>query len=273
VTHPTLCSRNSPEIDQLLAGCLAGNKNSWQQFVCEFDSSIEGTIHRFLQSLDSDSLKDVRQTVWIKVVKRLPSYDNTKSSLKTWICLQSSGCARDAWRAAQSRNQRNGNQLTESRGRTADFPSNGLWDRIPDPSAMAPDQILCRCEMRETLQEALDILGAPDSGLRRLLEWHYIQGLKCREIALATGLSIKTVTSGLVKGRRELRRIFESLQRRKPPQVPALDNRKTTPRTTRTSKQVRPVESGCGPQIPCPAAVWNETPAPPDSRHPLRKAA
>lgn len=275
MTHQPFTSRNSPEIDQLLAGCLAGNNRSWQQLVGEFDSAIEATIHRFLQSHDSESLKDVRQTVWIKIVRRLPAYDKTKSSLKTWICLQSSGCARDAWRAAQSRYQRTGSQVTESQGRAVDSPSDSPWDRLPDPSAMAPDQIVCEGEMRETLREALEVMGPSDSGLRRLLEWHYIEGLKCREIADTTGLNIKTVTSGLVKGRRELRRIFETLQRRETPLVPSLEMRKAPPRVARPAKLATLLEPGIGlsPQIPAASTVWNENPAPPSSGNPLRKAA
>ena len=135
-------------------------------------------------------LPDICQEVFVVVHRRLPDFDERKSSLETWIYAI---CFR-----AASQYRRRAPQFREV------------------PEAMASEQSISagqeeeleRKRARERLERALDQIDGED---RAVFILHEIEEMPMKEIAAVLGCPLQTGYSRLHRARRDVERAFRAL--------------------------------------------------------------
>ncbi len=91
-----------------------------------------------------------------------------------------------------------------------------------------------RLELEETREDVIGVLDQLTDHERLALEWKYLDRLSVGEIAKRLDLTEKAAESVLYRGRREFRRLFESMERRR--QHTSYDPSQIADRSNRTLK-------------------------------------
>lgn len=73
------------EVD-LVAACISRpvNQDAWRAFFKRFEKTVEGNVRRVLRHSVND-LDDVMQEAFSKIFEVLPTFDSTKSGLRTYL--------------------------------------------------------------------------------------------------------------------------------------------------------------------------------------------
>lgn len=126
-----------------------------------------GKVHGYLLSKTCDEMQaeDIAADVFVKVFARLESYDETRSSLSTWIYTITSNTLTDYYRTRR------------------------VHEEIPEELAAdddGPEELLVNGEMLEILADALESL---DERSRKIIILKYYSGLTMREVAFKLGIS------------------------------------------------------------------------------------
>ncbi len=130
---------------------------------------------------DHHIAEDIRSDVFLKVYEKLDSFDETKSSLSTWI-------------------------YTITRNTLIDyFRTRRIGEEIPEDlrSDDNTEDIICRSEMLEELASALSAMGTPE---RDVILLHYYQGMTFKELAPRMGYSYSYIKYLHNKALNELRK-------------------------------------------------------------------
>ncbi len=167
-----------------LAGLLAGEKQSWDNFVRRYAALIVAAVRGIAAS--SGDVEDLTQEVFVRLCKDefrlLRSYDATRASLSTWITIVARSTARDALRR-----------------------------RRPDS---VPIEAVPEMYLKVDAVEPVPKLKLPEALLsprqREILGMLYDKEMDVAEIAVALGIDPQTVRSAHHKAMLKLRAHFKT---------------------------------------------------------------
>lgn len=166
----------------------------------DFDSvykEFQPRILRYVSRMTSpDEAEDITQEIFIKVNHSLDSFRG-ESSLSTWIYRIATNAALDRLRASS---RKPSNPISEADLETMD---QNVWT---DEIASGADEEIVRSEMSECVREFIERLPHDYKTVMLLSE---LDGMKNKEIADVSGISIETAKIRLHRGRALLRKEFE----------------------------------------------------------------
>ena len=187
----------------LLRRCLAGDAAAWEKLVEQNNRRIFNLCYRFTGS--RDEAEDLTQEVFIKMYRTLSSYDVQRGAFTTWVTTVTRNLLVDNFR------KRKMDRLTESldAGSGPEEEGLSLAEKLAD-GGVAPDRHVGRRETQELVQQALQKLS-PD--LREAVILRDLQDMDYKEIALALKVPEGTVKSRINRGRTELARLLQRINK------------------------------------------------------------
>lgn len=164
-----------PLVERARAGDLRAFEELYRMYV--------GRTHALALRMvgDPSEAEEVTQDVWVRAWERLESFRG-ESTFTTWLHRLAVNRILDHLRSRARR-------LDRSRS-------------LEHPGALARTTAPARTEDRMELERAL--AGLPE-GARTVFVLHEVEGMKCREVAEATGVAVGTVKAQLHRARRLLR--------------------------------------------------------------------
>ena len=176
----------------LVARCLAGDTEAWEQIVRQYSRRVYNLCYRFTGN--REEAEDLTQEVFLRIFRTLKSYSAAQGAFATWMTSVSRNLLIDHYRRTQK------DRLTSS---LEDEQSH-----IEEKAAATPppDRRVARREIGQLLQQALNRLS-PE--LREAVILRDIQELEYREIQAILGVPEGTVKSRINRGRLELARLLK----------------------------------------------------------------
>jgi RNA polymerase sigma-70 factor (ECF subfamily) len=167
-----------------LAGLLAGDKRSWDNFVRRYAALIVAAVRGVASN--SGDIEDLTQEVFVRLCKDqfrlLRTYDAARASLSTWITIVARSTARDALRRRR--------------------PDSVPIDTVPE------------MHLKVDAVEPVPKLKLPEALLsprqREILGMLYDREMDVAEIAAALGIDPQTVRSAHHKAMLKLRAHFKA---------------------------------------------------------------
>lgn len=170
---------------------LTGHEAAAREIVRRFERPVFNLIDRLV--LDRSTAEDLCQDTFAKVFRALHTFD-TRLRFSAWILRVANNTAIDYLR------RRRPTLVPLDTVGEDELP---LAERIADPRAPTPEQIVQRRDLAAALDAALDRLR-PE--YRRVLVLRYQEELDYAEIAAVTELPVGTVKTFLHRGRQALAR-------------------------------------------------------------------
>jgi RNA polymerase sigma-70 factor, ECF subfamily len=190
-------------VARLVRQCIVGDAQAWQQLVVSQHRRIYAICYRFTGS--SSDAEDLTQDVFLKLYKNLSSFDLQKGSFQTWITTLTRNLLVDHFR--RTRLDRASDSLDASFDGEEDSPT--LADRLADPRP-SQEQHVGSLELKARIQEALKQLS-PE--LREAVILRDLEDMDYKEIAQVLRIPEGTVKSRISRGRGELARLLERIER------------------------------------------------------------
>ena len=185
----------TPDEADLLARCLAGGPNAWEDFLARYRGVLERaalvTLRRVVGSVRQDDLEAVVEAVLLSLIKddyaTLRSFAG-RSSLAGFL------------QAVTARIALNHLRSERRKGWLRFRPLEAVADS-PAPEAEEPADL----ERLAALRRALEELPPRD---RLLLKLFHLDGAGYKEIAALTGLSVNAVSPALIRARQKIRALL-----------------------------------------------------------------
>jgi RNA polymerase sigma-70 factor (ECF subfamily) len=191
------------QLARLVRQCVAGDGQAWQQLVSSQHRRIYAICYRFTGS--STDAEDLTQDVFLKLYRNLSSFDLQKGSFQTWITTLARNLLVDHFR--RTRMDRASDSLDASFDGEEDGPT--MADRLADTRA-SQEKHVASLEMKAKIQEALKQLS-PE--LREAVILRDLEDMDYKEIAQVLRVPEGTVKSRISRGRGELARLLQRIQR------------------------------------------------------------
>jgi len=188
---------------RLVRQCIAGEQHAWHQLVAGQHRRVYAICYRFTNS--ATDAEDLTQDVFLKVYRNLDSFDTQKGSFQTWITTLARNLLVDHFR--RTRLDRASDSLDASIGSDPDGPT--MADRLTDPSP-SQEHHVAGLELKATIQEALKQLS-PE--LREAVILRDLEDMDYKEIAQVLRIPEGTVKSRISRGRGELARLLQRIER------------------------------------------------------------
>jgi len=179
------------DLASILDRCRQGDELAWEALVRRYQSRIYATALQYVR--DSDEALDLAQDIFVRVYKRLETFQGHETFLP-WLMRLSRNAAIDHLRRRKARPPRRDIQVED------DPP---LADTKPLPDV--------DWESRSRRQLVHDALGKLTSTNREMILLKEIQGLNLKEIAEILGIPVGTVKSRANRARLELAQAILSL--------------------------------------------------------------
>ena len=183
--------------------CMAGDQRAWHQLVTSQHKRVFGICFRFTGS-QSDA-EDMTQDVFLKVYKNLGSFDQARGSFQTWLTTLTRNMLVDQFR--RSRLERATESMDASLSGEDDGPT--LSERLAD-SRPSQEQNYAGLELKARIQEALTRVS-PE--LREAVILRDLEDMDYKEIALVLKIPEGTVKSRISRGRAELAKLLQRIER------------------------------------------------------------
>jgi RNA polymerase sigma-70 factor (ECF subfamily) len=200
---------------ELVAELQAGSDSAFEYLVTYYHSSVYNLVYGILS--DAADAADVTQEVFLRVFRGIRGFRRS-SSLKTWLyrvsVRQALNHRRWCWR--HHRQQVSIDAETEEKG-----PMLELKDEEATPFE--------QCATHETQTAVRRALGEVPPLFRSAVILRDLEGLSYEEIAEVLEVSVGTVKSRILRGRRTLREILDPLLH-----VPARQTSETADQAGRT---------------------------------------
>jgi len=191
----------------LALACRAGNEEAWR----EFHDAYSAIVERDARAVVGDSVRaqELADTFWGDLYAlgrgihgRKSPFDHYhgRSSLRTWLRAVMLRRKADAWRQLSRKNIVKNNAVLESASIDSAFT------RAPDP-----DRARYLAILADVLGRVLDELDPRDQSR---LSYYYVNGLPLSKIGALMNDHESTVSRGLLRTRREIRRQVERRLRR-----------------------------------------------------------
>lgn len=188
---------------KLVRQCIAGDGQAWQQLVTSQHRRIYAICYRFTGS--STDAEDLTQDVFLKLYRNLSSFDLQKGSFQTWITTLARNLLVDHFR--RTRLDRASDSLDATFDGEEDGPT--MADRLAD-TRDNQEKHVASLEMKSRIQEALKQLS-PE--LREAVILRDLEDMDYKEIAQVLRVPEGTVKSRISRGRGELARLLQRIQR------------------------------------------------------------
>ena len=187
----------------LVSGCLAGDQHAWNRLVSTQHKRVYAICYRFTG--DQTDAEDITQDVFLKVYRNLSSFDATKGGFHTWITTLTRNLLVDNYR--RTRLDRASDSLDETLSGEEDGPTQA--ERLADPR-QNQEQRFAGLELKATIQAALLKLS-PE--LREAVILRDLEDMDYKEIAVILKIPEGTVKSRISRGRAELARLLQRIER------------------------------------------------------------
>jgi RNA polymerase sigma-70 factor (ECF subfamily) len=187
----------------LVRQCLAGDQRAWRQMVVGQHKRVFGICYRFTGS--QGDAEDITQDVFLKVYRNLASFDAAKGSFQTWLTTLTRNLLVDQFRRTRLE------RATESMDASATGDDDGptLSDRLAD-TGPSQEQNYAGLELKARIQDALAKVS-PE--LREAVILRDLEDMDYKEIALILKIPEGTVKSRISRGRAELARLLQRIER------------------------------------------------------------
>ncbi|HUZ93688.1 MAG TPA: sigma-70 family RNA polymerase sigma factor [Edaphobacter sp.] len=190
-------------VARLVRQCMAGDSHAWQQLVSSQHRRIYAICYRFTGS--STDAEDLTQDVFLKLYKNLASFDTQKGSFQTWITTLARNLLVDHFR--RTRLDRASDSLDVSFDGEDGSPT--MSDRLAD-NRPSQEQHVASMELKSQIQCALKQLS-PE--LREAVILRDLEDMDYKEIAQVLRIPEGTVKSRISRGRGELARLLQRIER------------------------------------------------------------
>ncbi len=162
---------------------------------------------KFVPPFDTDSLKDVYQEGWRKVLEKRSNF-NEGSNVYNWIYTIQHNTAIDVLRKEKNSENKFENSPGHNVNKDKSDDDFDIMKRLPDDNPGIEDEI----DSRETVKIIFDAIEAiTDETDKLLIKKRIIDGIKYGEIAEDTGIPIATVHYRIDKVLKELRPKLQKL--------------------------------------------------------------
>jgi len=188
---------------RLVRQCLAGDGVAWQQLVVSQHRRIYAICYRFTGS--GTDAEDLTQDVFLKLYKNLASFDMQKGSFQTWITTLARNLLVDHFR--RTRVDRFSDSLDAPMDSSEDGPT--MADRLAD-RGKSQESHVAGLETRARVQSALKQLS-PE--LREAVILRDLEDMDYKEIAQVLRIPEGTVKSRISRGRGELAKLLERIEK------------------------------------------------------------
>jgi RNA polymerase sigma-70 factor (ECF subfamily) len=188
---------------QLVAQCMAGDQRAWHHMVSGQHKRVYGICYRFIG--DATEAEDVTQDVFLKIYRNLASFDADKGSFQTWITTLTRNMLVDNYRRTRLDRATDSIDVTLSGEDDGPTMSERLTDTRPNQ-----EQRYAGLELKATIQHALKKLS-PE--LREAVILRDLEDMDYKEIALVLKIPEGTVKSRISRGRAELARLLQRIDR------------------------------------------------------------
>lgn len=182
---------------------MAGDSQAWQQLVASQHRRIYAICYRFTGS--GTDAEDLTQEVFLKLYRNLSSFDTQKGSFQTWITTLARNLLVDHFR--RTRLDRASDSLDVSFDGEDGSPT--LGDRLA-AKGISQEQHVAGLELKAAIQNALKQLS-PE--LREAVILRDLEDMDYKEIAQVLRIPEGTVKSRISRGRGELARLLERIER------------------------------------------------------------
>lgn len=188
---------------QLIGQCMAGDQRAWHQMVTGQHKRVYAICYRFTG--DATDAEDITQDVFLKIYRNLGSFDAEKGGLQTWITTLTRNMLVDNYRRTKL------DRATDSLDATlcADDDGPTLADRLAD-TRLNQEQRYAGLELKATIQQALKKLS-PE--LREAVILRDLEDMDYKEIAVVLKIPEGTVKSRISRGRAELARLLQRIEK------------------------------------------------------------
>ncbi len=187
----------------LVANCLSGSQDAWNEFYRRFSGLIRTVVVRKLATHKSGH-EDLCQDVFVSMVSALKTYDFAHP-LSKFVCVVAERVCIDNFRFVSAAKRSGDTQSIENENLDSDHNSS-LVDR-----SMLQDDLFCNAELKQYLKLAFRKLAEK---CRKLISLRYEQELQFREIAVIMGSNENTVTVQTKRCIDELRARYAEVQQK-----------------------------------------------------------
>ena len=187
----------------LVGRCMAGDQGAWRQMVASQSKRVYGICYRFTGS-QSDA-EDLTQDVFLKVYRNLASFDGTKGSFQTWLTTLTRNMLVDQFR--RSKLERSTDSMDVSMSGEDDGPT--MSERLAD-TRPSQEQNYAGLELKAKIQDALTKIS-PE--LREAVILRDLEDMDYKDIALVLRIPEGTVKSRISRGRAELAKLLQRIER------------------------------------------------------------
>jgi RNA polymerase sigma-70 factor (ECF subfamily) len=187
----------------LVVQCMAGDQRAWHHMVTGQHKRVYAICYRFTG--DATEAEDITQDVFIKIYRNLSSFDAAKGSFQTWITTLTRNMLVDNYRRTKL------DRATDSLDATLSADDDGptMADRLAD-TRQNQEQRFAGLELKATIQQALKKLS-PE--LREAVILRDLEDMDYKEIAIVLKIPEGTVKSRISRGRAELARLLQRIER------------------------------------------------------------
>jgi RNA polymerase sigma-70 factor, ECF subfamily len=179
---------------QLLARCLRGEAEAWDQLFDAHYSSTGRFIFQISSAFTAEDVEEICQETFLTVIKSLQTFQGN-CQFQTWLFRVASNKAHD-YIQKQRAAKRGGGQKTLSLNAPLNSEDPDGFTLDPPSTAPGPDRVLVNGEDAGLITHALEELGGP---CQEVIELRYFADLSYEEIAAELQLNPKTVSSRLSK--------------------------------------------------------------------------
>lgn len=181
---------------ELATELRSGSEAAFDWLVTHYHGPVYGLVRGVL--CDPSEAADVTQEVFLKAFRGIHEFRGG-SSLKTWLyriaVREASNHRRWAWR-----------HLRQQIGLDDAGPENTCMEL--EDAGPSPFDVLASRELQEVVQHALDRVAEV---FRAAVILRDLEGMSYEEVAEVLGVSVGTVKSRILRGRRALREILEPM--------------------------------------------------------------
>jgi RNA polymerase sigma-70 factor (ECF subfamily) len=188
---------------RVVGQCMAGDQRAWHQMVTSQHKRVYAICYRFTG--DATEAEDITQDVFLKVYRNLASFDAGKGSFQTWITTLTRNLLVDNYR--RTKDERVTDSIDASMSSDDDGPT--MSDRIAD-TRPNQEQRYAGLELKASIQQALAKVS-PE--LREAVILRDLEDMDYKEIALVLKIPEGTVKSRISRGRAELARLLQRMER------------------------------------------------------------
>jgi RNA polymerase sigma factor (sigma-70 family) len=183
----------STAIDQLIARCLNGDQQAWEQIVRQHWRKVFNVAYKFVGK--HDEAEDLTQDIFLKIFRSLDTFDR-RANFQTWLISVSRNLCIDHYRSVRKERETIDRDIDPG-------------DLTPVSTEVSPYAALEHQDRVSLLKEAMAAL--PET-LRTAVMMRDIRELSYQEIADSLQLPEGTVKSRINRGRTELARQIRRLR-------------------------------------------------------------